>query len=137
MENSVAVGILERIGDGRAQLEGGFQRYWARREPVLEAPARHVLHDQEVVIVLGIEVEDRGHTGVGETGQHPRLAPEPLPGRRIGQCPAGEHLDGDHPVQLGVVCLPHLAHPALADRLDELVPAEYGAGPDGGAVPSR
>jgi len=67
------------------------------------------------VSILGIEVEDRGHTGVGEAGKGERLAAKSFPGRRVAQRAAQVASDGDDPIQVGVVCLPDLAHPALTD----------------------
>ena len=107
-----------------------IERQRARREARLERAAGHVLHDQEVVSILGIEVEDGGDAGVGEAGQGQRLAAKSLAGHRVAQRAAQEHLDGDDPVQVGVVRLPDLAHPALADALDEPVSAEHRAGAD-------
>ena len=131
MEDAVPVRVLERIGDGRAEVEHSIDAAAARREPRLERAAGHVLHDQEVVPVLGIEVEDGGDAGVRETGEHQRLAAKSLAGGRIDQRAAQEHLDGDDAVQVGVVRLPHLAHAARADALDEPVTSEHGAGTDG------
>ena len=137
MEDAVPVGVLERVGDRRAELEHGVERQRARREPRLERAAGHVLHDQEVVAVLGIEVEHGGDARVGEPGQHPRLAAEALARRRVVERAAQEHLDGDDPVEVGVVRLPHLAHPALADALDEPIPAQQGPGTDRSAFACR
>jgi len=42
-----------------------------------------------------------------------------------------EHLDGDIPVEVVVVRLPHLAHATLADAFDQPVPAKDGTRSDG------
>ena len=83
MKDAVPVRVLERVGDRRAEVEHGVERQRARREARLERAAGHVLHDQEVVAVLGIEVEDGGDAGVGEPGQHQRLAAKSLARRRV------------------------------------------------------
>ena len=48
--------------------------------------------------------------------------------RRVAQGSAQEHLDGDIPVEVVVVGLPHFPHPALADALEESIPSEDGTG---------
>ena len=45
-----------------------------------------------------------------------------------------QHLDGDIPVEVVVVCFPHFAHPAFADALEESIAAEDGTGLNGQAA---
>ena len=45
-----------------------------------------------------------------------------------------QHLDGDIPVQVVVMCFPHFAHPAFADALEESIAAEDGTGLNGQAA---
>ena len=61
-----------------------------------------------------------------KAGQHESLSTEALTRRRVTERPLEEHLDGYIAVEVVVVRLPHLAHPALADALEEPVPAENG-----------
>ena len=80
MENAALVGAVERVGDRGAESGQVVERQRARVEPRLERAAGDVLHDQEVGAVLGVEVEDGGDAGVGEAGEHVRLAAEALAG---------------------------------------------------------
>src|SRR5438034_9592154 len=56
---------------------------------------------------------------------------EPAAALGIGGEDVGQDLDGDVATELGVVRPVHLAHAARADRRDDFVRAETGAGSDG------
>jgi hypothetical protein len=95
-----------------------------------ERAAGDVLHDEELAASPGIEIEDRSDARVREPREHERLSPEPLTTRRVTQGSVQEHLDGNIPVEVVVVCFPHLAHTAFANAFEESIPAENGTGPD-------
>src|SRR5882762_8132636 len=95
VKESVPVRVVERLGDSRSQPEDIVYRKRSCREARFECAARNVFHDQEFAAVTGIEIEDGGYTRVREPGQYERLPTEALPGRRVTQSSAQEHLDGD------------------------------------------
>ena len=90
-------------------------------------PPGHELHDQKIHAVLNIEVEDRGDAGMGKPREDVGFSPETRTRRGIAQL-AVHQLDGDHTVQVRVVGLPNLSHPARADAIEQPVAAEMGAG---------
>jgi len=128
VKKPVAVRIVQRVGDRDAEPQHIVHRQRATFEARLECAATDVLHYQELAAIPDIEVEDGGDTRVREAGQHERLATESFSARRVAQGSVQEHLDGDIPVEVVVVGLPYLPHPALADALEESIPSEDGTG---------
>lgn len=93
-------------------------------------------HDPDLVVGLDLVV-DRHHVLVLDLGDGLRLAPRALQrGRLRGRghgVPVEQALHGDEPAEPQVVGLPDLAHPAAADRFQQLVAAvDHGPG-EGGA----
>ena len=87
-------------------------------------PPGHVLHDEEVHAVLGVEVEDGRDARVREAGQDVRLAPEALARGRVPERAAQKHLDRDVAVEVQVAGAIDLAHAACAERFQDLVVGE-------------
>ena len=125
MENALPVRILERVGDRRADRPHLVERQRPVRSRASSVPPGHELHHEQVVISLGIEVEDRRDPGCDsrESVSASRRKRSPGVAVRRPDGAAQEHLDGDGAVEPGVVRLPDLAHPAGADALDQPVPA--------------
>jgi hypothetical protein len=63
--------------------------------------------------------------GVPEPGGSLRLALEPRQRLGVDLQPRLQPLEGDKAVQVGVLRLPHLAHPATSEQALEAVVAEY------------
>jgi hypothetical protein len=123
----------------RAQAPGRLQhpaqRLAQRRDPAPQGLAQGLaleeLEDQVGVPLVVPHVEDGDDVGVDELGRGTGLgleAVEPLGGRR----PLGrDELHGDGAAEAGVVGAVHLAHPARADQVLDLVGAELGFGGEG------
>ena len=124
MEEAARVRIGERFADLGADTQHVRDRQRAAGEPRLERAAGHVLHHQEVGARLRVEVEDGGDAGMREPRQHVGLAAEALARRAVVERARGEHLDRDLAIEVRVVRLPHLAHAAAPDLLDEAVARE-------------
>jgi hypothetical protein len=77
-----------------------------------------------VGVAVPADVEEGADVGVVEGGDGPRLALEASLALRVLCEGRGEDLDGDGAVEAGVSPAPDLAHPASADRRDELVGPE-------------
>ncbi len=112
-------------GHGVAELKEGLHRQMqpgvAPQEILLPQIGRKILHDDEEQAVDAAEVEDANDVRMVELGQGPGLAVEALGegGVRAHRC--GQHLDGDLPVQRGLLGQPDFAHAAAADQVAELV----------------
>ena len=65
---------------------------------------------------------------MGEAREHVCLAAKAFPRRGVAQRALGEQLDRDFAIEVGVVSAPDLTHPSRAERREEAVPAECGAG---------
>ena len=131
MQETVPVRVVERLGDRGPEPYYIVDGQRAGVEARLERSAGDVFHDKELAAVPDIEVEDGGYTRVRESGQHECFSSEALTARRIAEGSGQDHLDGDITVEIVVVCLPHLTHAALADALEQPVPAKDGTGPEG------
>ena len=69
--------------------------------------------------------------GMRELRDHARFALEALGEIRVGRQRREQHLDGDRSVEPRVAGLVDLAHTAGAERGDDFVDAETGAGGEG------
>src|SRR5262249_23508839 len=77
------------------------------------------------VLAFGFSyVVDRNDVGMVEGRRGASLLDEPLAPGRVGSSLGREDLDGDGPVEVGVVSLVHHAHGALAELLQNLIMSE-------------
>ncbi len=121
MKDAVAVRVLQRVGDRGAERLDLHERQRTLSQPGLERAARHELHDEEVVISPGVEVEHRRDPGMRQPGERQSLTPESL-AAVVAEGPeraAQQHLHCDHAIEPGVVCLPHFAHASGADPFEQ------------------
>ena len=122
MKDAVAVRVLQRVGDCGAERLDLHERQRTLSQPGLERAARHELHDEKVVISLGVEVEHRRDPGMRQPGERQGLTPESLAAGVVAEGPerpAQQHLDCDRAIEPAVVCLPHFAHAADADPFEQ------------------
>ena len=91
------------------------------------SPSR-VLHHQEVGVSLPADVEQRADVRMVQPGDGLRFALEALLHFEVLGKVRREHLDGHRAVQPGIGRLVYLAHAAGADRRNDLVGPESGAG---------
>src|SRR5712691_6139527 len=126
MQHSLPVRVVERRGD-RAQH---VRRAWnAKRLPELrcERPALDELGD-DVQLILELAVVVNGEdAGMTQLGDRHGLATEALAELRVLGQDVRQNLEGDHPLQRGLVGLENGRHAAPADLLDDLVGADLDA----------
>ena len=94
-----------------------------RANLVLQARAVEQLHHQERVLgLIDVEIEDRDDVRVAEPGAGPALAHESLAGRVAGLVGADD-LDGHLVAEQRAAGAVDRAHPAFGERREYLVPA--------------
>ena len=113
---------VRAIGAGFVKWQG------AAHEPVGERLAVEQLHHEVVHAVLVADVVNGADVRVVQRGDGAGLALEPAPAIRVCRDLARQHLDGDAAPQPIVVGTIDLAHAAFAERGDDLIGAEPGAG---------
>ena len=113
--------ILKGIANLRSDPGQIIERERPLLQSRLERPAGDVFHDEEVHAVLGVEIENRRHAGVGQPGQGVRLTAEALARRRVRERAAQQHLDRNVAVEVQIVRSVHLTHAAGAERLENAV----------------
>ena len=127
MQEAQTVRGLECVTDLRAETHQLVQPHGTLPQSRLERASRDVFHDEEVQAVLRVEVEDGRNAGVREAGQDVRLAAESVPRGGVRKRAAQEYLDRDVAVEVQIVRAVHLAHAALAERLENAVMGKGGS----------
>ena len=97
----------------------------ARRQHRIQVLALQILHYQIRIPVEVSQVVNRHDVRVNQAGQRLCLDEEPLQLCRIFREPAGDHLDGDWPVQVGIVGLVHHSHATAPDDLDNVILPDF------------
>ena len=97
-------------------------------QPLFERLAFEVLHHQKVVVRVGPDVVQDADIGVIEAGDRLRLAVEALFHFRILREMRRHDLDGDDPVEAGVLGLINLTHAPGPNRAENLVRTQTCAG---------
>ncbi len=111
-------GICDRASRGQCSaFEAGAQRF-----------AVHQFGDDERGAAVVSEFEDREDVWMRELGDAHRLALEPAERTRVHRELGGQDLYGDLAIEPRIACSIDCAHPARADRRDDLVVPEAGAG---------
>ncbi len=109
----------------RDELDGAGRLDRSLLEQVLHGRTTDQPHvDVEVAVDLA-PVVDRNHVRLLKYRRSARLALEPRPEALVIRELRGEDLQRDGPTLVGVLCLVHLAHAALAEHADDLVLAEH------------
>ena len=111
----------QRLPDLPGVPDRPVDRQRAMGQPIGQRLAFEVLHHQEVDAVVMADVEQRADAGMAECRDGPGLAREALLRLRVADPCRGQHLDGDHAVEPGVVGLVDLAHATGPDRRGDLV----------------
>ena len=110
-----------------ADLDGDVEHFdegqGAFGDPLLQASAFDEGHGQEHLPLGFVDLVDRADVGVVEDGGGLGLSQESLFGFRVPADLLGQELERDRPAQFRVLGLENDAHPALADDIQELVPA--------------
>jgi hypothetical protein len=131
MDDPLAMGAFQRIGDVARKREGSGDIQRTSLQPLGERFAVEVLEHQVVDAGVAPDVEERADVGMVEGRDGLGLALETGPQVGVGR---REDLDRDRPPQPRVARPIDLAEPARADLGDELVGAEARAACQGHAA---
>ena len=123
-------GVLQGLGRLADVVAGALD---AQRAPaaddVLQAGAVHVLHDDEMEVVVLVDVVGVNDVGVVHGGDGTGLPVEAFQRRRVGRLGGGQHLDRHPAAHELVLAQKHAAHAAGAEALQHLVLADGEAAP--------
>ena len=122
------VGPGQPVGD----LDGVFERFGELQalapDQMVEGPPLDVFHDDEVRAAVRSDVVDDDDVGMVERRGGLGLLSEALLPLGVGRLFAGEDLDRDDAVEVGVLGLVNDSHPAFPDLLEEAVMEKRPAG---------
>ena len=120
---------IERAGQSGGDFDEFAVVQRSARQPLLQRFAVQQFHHQERNALGGhADVVDRADIRVLERGDRAGLALESRAPLRIGRHVGRQHFDGDRAIEPRVAGLVDFAHPAGAERREDLVGAEAGAG---------
>ena len=94
--------LVESVGDLNRVLERFFERQCASRQPLRQAFALEIFHDENVDFVLGVELEEGADVWVVQRRNGLGLALEPLTSLGTFGQMLGEDFDRDDAVEAGV-----------------------------------
>ena len=121
MDDAAVVRRGEATADLHRVVERGRERQRRSPQAWSERVALEELDGDVRDALMVADIVNREDVGVRQRGDRTGLAIEPLAHGRVGQRAGGHGLDRDLPPQPRVVRAIHLAHPAAADGLDDLV----------------
>ena len=124
MDDSLAMRLVERVGD----LGRDLQRLLERKRPFLEARgqrlALQVRHDEKVRAIDAADVVDAADVGMVQSRDRASLALEPGPPFGIASDLTWQDLDRDRPIEARVAGFVDLTHSTHANLGRDLVRAE-------------
>ena len=124
MGNAAAVCGIEPVADVDRDLQRQRRRQGPSRDPPGERFAFEVLEHQVIDAILTADVVQGADVRVVDLGDGARLALEALARFRVVGHAGRKHLDRDEAVEAGIARPEDLAHPARAQRLENLVRTE-------------
>ena len=127
MHDAALVRRRQRVGQRDREIEHARKRKSARRHQPVEALSLDQLHGQEADPVRLLDRVERDDVRVVERRDGLGLALEARQAVGMGGHVLGQHLDRDLAAEPRVARAIDLAHPARAERRDDLVGAEPGA----------
>jgi hypothetical protein len=128
VDHAPRVGGAERVRDRDREAQGLAQAHSLARDEGIEGLPGHELHHDEVDPVRGLDLVDGDDVGVVERGGRAGLVYEAGAAGRIREPIRGEDLDRHLAPESGVGGAVDLAHPARAERRQDLVRTETMAG---------
>ncbi len=128
VDDALAVGLLERLGDLPRDGERLVDGERAAREPLREVLARHQLHRQRHEALALLEPVDRRDIRVAERREDLRLAAEAREALGVLGEGGRQDLERGLAAELRVPRAVHLSHPSRAESHPDLVRAEPHSG---------
>ena len=128
MDEAVFVRVRERVGDLSRDLDRLVCRHAAAGHAARERFAFQALHHEVVEAAVVPDIVNAADVGMLEARDRFRLATESFAQLRAHRAAAQHDLDGDRPIEPEIAGAIHLAHAAPAERLDDFVRPEPGAG---------
>ena len=134
MDDPLAVGFIQGVGDLDAAPQHLFGRESALEQPLGQRLAFQELHDEVLDAVLVAHVVERADVGMRERRDGLGFSLETLANLLVLRKMRGEDLDRDRALQPRVLRFVDLAHPSRAYGGEDLVGTEAGAGCEGHAA---
>jgi hypothetical protein len=128
MNDTLTVGLVQRVGDLDAMSQRLLHREWTLLQAVRERLPLQLFHDQEVDVALVPDVVQHADVRVVEGGNRPRLALEALAQGGVVGDVRRQDLDGHAAIQPRVACAIDFAHPPGGEQSQDLVGTESRAG---------
>ena len=127
MRDAALVRGADRVRERNRQRQQPVQRQAALGDDISQRSPVDQFQRQEGDAVDLLNRVDRDDVGMIELGGGARLALEALPAVGVAGQFAGQHLQRDAPLELGVFGEVHLAHAALAEQFEDPVVTERAA----------
>ncbi len=124
MDDARHVRAAQPVGNLDSVLQRQIQREPALLDQLVERLAGDVLHHDDVAVSIARDVVNRDDVRMVEGGGGARLLLESLPAFVAGEIIGPDDLQGDGPVETGVVGLVDDAHAALADLFENTEASE-------------
>ncbi len=128
VHDPLPVRLVQRVRDLRPVPQRLLERQRALGQAIGKRLALEQLHHQVLDAVRVADVVQRADVRVRQLRNRLRFPLEPLPDLRRRRQVLRQHLHRDRPLQPRVLRLVNLAHPASADRRDDLVRAQARSG---------
>lgn len=127
MEDTVFMGMGQRLGDLPGVPQQRLDRQAARRNRLRERPALDELHDDEVLAAVFPDLVDRANVRVVERGGRAGLAQQALARGLVAAVVRRQHLQGHVAAQHHVAGAVDHPHPAGAELRVDAVMAQHAA----------
>jgi hypothetical protein len=118
------------VGQRDRQIEDLRQRQTTARQRAIEALPLDMLHGEKLHSLTFLDAEDGDDVRMAERRHRLRLAAEAGEAHRIAGKLGGENLEGDGPLEVGVLGEVDLSHPPFAEFADNAVVRERAADHD-------
>src|SRR6266540_5859223 len=128
MHDSLPVRFVQSVGDLDAVAQRLLQRQRTLGETIRQRLALEKFHDQKLDFTLSTDVVERADVRMGELRDCFRFPLETLTNLLGRGEPLRQDFDRYGPPEPRVPSPVHLAHPARAERREDLVRAQPGAG---------